>query len=142
MPSFTTQLPNLRVQGPIAKVKIMPSSVTIDELKKNGKEILSIEVTALIDTGASATAISTKVVAGLELMSRGITNIATPSSDSHQTNVYDVSLHLPNNVVAPVVQAIEAPLTSQNIDCLIGRDVLRHSVLIYVGYTNTFTLSF
>jgi hypothetical protein len=30
----------------------------------------------------------------------------------------------------------------QNIQCLIGRDILQHGVLIYIGYSNQFTLSF
>ena len=47
----------------------------------------------------------------------------------------------PNNVVVETV-VIAAPLQGQHIQCLIGRDVLRHGVFIYTGYTETFTLSF
>lgn len=37
---------------------------------------------------------------------------------------------------------IEAPLQGQNIHALIGRDILAHSVFVYIGYTNLFSLSF
>ena len=142
MPSFTIQSPNLRRYGPCCEVNITPSSKTIEVLKNEGQSIPSIKVNALIDTGASGTAISTKVVQQLNLIARGVTTISTPSSEAHPTNVYDIDLHLPNNVMIPNIQAIEATLTTQNIDCLIGRDVLQHSVLIYNGYAKTFTLSF
>jgi hypothetical protein len=46
-----------------------------------------------------------------------------------------------NNVVGEAV-VIEAPLAGQHIQGLIGRDVLAQSVLVYIGYTNQFTVSF
>jgi hypothetical protein len=46
-----------------------------------------------------------------------------------------------NNVVGEGV-VIEAPLAGQHIQGLIGRDVLAQSVLVYIGYTNQFTVSF
>ncbi len=48
----------------------------------------------------------------------------------------------PNGVMVHNAVAIEAPLAGQHIQCLIGRDILQHGVLIYVGYMNQFTLSF
>jgi hypothetical protein len=30
----------------------------------------------------------------------------------------------------------------QNIECLIGRDILENAVLTYIGYINQFTISF
>jgi len=36
---------------------------------------------------------------------------------------------------------VEAPLESQHISCLIGRDVLARGVFIYLGSGNAFTLS-
>lgn len=142
MPSFTIRTPDLKRYGPCCEINITPSSKTVEVLKREGEQVPSIKVVALIDTGASGTAISTKVVQELKLVARGVTTISTPSSDSHPTNVYDVDLFLPNKVGVNNVLAIEATLTTQNIDCLIGRDVLQHGVLIYNGYTGSFTLSF
>ena len=142
MPSFTVQSPALARFGPCCQVDITPSSQTKEVLKQQGKAAPSISVTALIDTGASGTAVSKKVVKGLILVARGVTTISTPSSDAHPTNMYDIDLYLPNKVGVRNVPVIEATLTAQNIDCLIGRDILRAGVLIYNGYTNSFTLSF
>lgn len=55
--------------------------------------------------------------------------------------MYLLRLALPNNVVVETT-AIAAPLQDQHIQCLIGRDVLQHGVFIYIGYANTFSLSF
>jgi hypothetical protein len=33
-------------------------------------------------------------------------------------------------------------LGGQPVQCLIGRDILQHGVLVYIGYANQFTLSF
>jgi hypothetical protein len=52
-----------------------------------------------------------------------------------------VQMILPNQVVFDA-KVIEAPLQGQHIQCLIGRDVLAHGVLIYIGYANQFSLSF
>jgi len=55
---------------------------------------------------------------------------------------YHLSLTFPNGVSVPSIIAVEAPLGGQHIQCLIGRDVLQHGVLTYIGYINQFTLSF
>ena len=54
---------------------------------------------------------------------------------------YSVRLIFPSNVIVEAI-AIEAPLKGQHIQCLIGRDVLAHGILVYTGYINQFSLSF
>ena len=54
---------------------------------------------------------------------------------------YAVRFIFPNNVMAEGT-AIEAPLKGQHIQGLVGRDVLQHGVLVYIGYAGQFTLSF
>ncbi len=95
----------------------------------------------MIDTGATGTVISEDIVQQLKLNPVGITFINTPSSTNVQCYEYLIRLLFPNNVVTESV-VIAAPLQGQHIQCLIGRDILRHGVLVYIGYTNTFTLSF
>lgn len=143
MPSFTTQLPDLHRNGPVCQVRIGVSQPTADLLKQKSQAIPApVEITALIDTGASGTAIKPEVIRQLQLTPRGVTNICTPSSSAHPCNVYDVSLVFPNGVGVPVITVIEVPLEGQVIQGLIGRDVLAHGIFIYSGYTNTFSLSF
>ena len=143
MPSFTSQIPNLKQVGPVCVVKIGMSSVASEVLAAKGEKIPDpVEVTALIDTGAGGTCIKPEIVKTLGLVPRGVTQIATPSTKAHPCDVYDVSLHLANGVTVPTIAVIEAPLEGQNIQCLIGRDVLAYGTPIYIGYANTFSLSF
>ncbi len=71
----------------------------------------------------------------------GITRIHTPSSTNVSCREFAVRLLFPNNVIVETT-VIEAPLQGQHIQALIGRDVLAHGVLIYIGYGNLFSLSF
>jgi len=95
----------------------------------------------MIDTGATGSVIQQGLASRLGLNPVGITQITTPSSANVACHEFLVRLLLPNNVVVDTT-VIEAPLQGQPIQCLIGRDVLAHGVLVYVGYVNLFTLSF
>jgi len=96
---------------------------------------------ALIDTGATRTVVKTGIAAALGLKPVGGIYVNTPSTSRHFCYEYAVRLIFPNRVVVDQV-VIEAPLKDQPIDCLIGRDILRQGVLVYVGPQNSFTLSF
>jgi len=67
--------------------------------------------------------------------------INTLSSTGVLCAQYAVRLIFPNNVGGEAV-VTEAPLAGQHIQGLIGRDVLSQAVLVYIGYTNQFTMSF
>ena len=95
----------------------------------------------MIDTGATSSVIRQGLAAQLGLNPVGVTYITTPSSTNVPCHEYLVRLVFPNNVLFETT-VIEALLQSQNIQCLIGRDVLAHAVLIYIGYGNLFSLSF
>ena len=127
----------------MCQVRIGVSEPAANLLRQQGKSVPTpVEITALIDTGASGTAVKPEVIRQLQLTPRGVTNIATPSSAAHPCNVYDVSLTFANGVAVPIITVIEVPLEGQVVQGLIGRDVLAHGILIYSGYTNTFSLSF
>jgi len=95
----------------------------------------------MIDTGASGSVIQRGLATQLALNPIGLTYISTPSSTNVACYEYAVRLVFPNNVFVEAT-VLEAPLQGQNIQCLIGRDVLAHSVLVYIGYGNLFSLSF
>lgn len=144
MPSFTNQIANLTQVGPIAEVLVGPSQALAKALQVKGSAVPQpIRVTAMVDTGASSTVITPSVVQALGVQPVGVQQMSTPSTQQpvvvHQ---YDVSLHFPNGVTVHGARALEAPLGGQHIQCLIGRDVLQHGVLIYIGYARQFTLSF
>lgn len=142
MPSFTTQLPNLQALGPLVDIRIWVGSPVEDAIKKAGGKIPEpVPAKGMIDTGATGSVVQPALVQQLGLHPIGVVNISTPSSESVPCFQYSVRLIFPNNVIVEAV-AIEAPLKGQQIQCLVGRDVLAHGVLVYTGYINQFTLSF
>ncbi len=113
MPSFTAQLPNLQAVGPITELSLSVGSAVETALRASGAPLPSpVSALGMIDTGASAS-----------VMCQG------------------VAAQLGNKVVFDTT-VLEAPLLGQHIQCLIGRDVLAHGVLVYIGYGNLFSLSF
>jgi len=142
MPSFTTQVPNLMEKGPLVQISLAVGTILEDILKRDSQNIPApLQVSAMIDTGATRTVVRDDMVGQLTLNPVGKVLITTASSTNIQCYEYLVRLLFPNNVIVETV-AIAAPLRGQNIQCLIGRDVLKHGVLIYIGYINAFTLSF
>ena len=95
----------------------------------------------MVDTGATRSVIRQGLAAQLALNPVGVTRITTPSHTNGACYEYQVRLILPNNVTFEGV-FLEASLQGQHIQCLIGRDVLAQAVLVYIGYSNLFSLSF
>ncbi|MCX6272306.1 MAG: retroviral-like aspartic protease family protein [Bacteroidetes bacterium] len=142
MPSFTQRLPNLQQLGPVIEVMLTPSVLFLQTMGISPSATKAIKVLAMIDTGASGTVISQGFAASLGINPVGTTMINTPSSTHVSCYQFDIQLVFPNNVNIASIVVTEAPLKGQHIQCLIGRDVLQHGVLIYTGYDNSFTLSF
>jgi len=140
MPSFTLQLPNLQALGPVVDMSVWVGSPVENALRRAGSPV-PLSARGMIDTGATASVIQPAIASSLGLEPVGRVSISTPSSASVPCYQYVVRLMLPNNVVVETL-AIEAPLQGQQVQCLIGRDVLAHGVLVYTGYVNQFTLSF
>ncbi|MBI3329343.1 MAG: retropepsin-like domain-containing protein, partial [Nitrospinae bacterium] len=100
-----------------------------------------VPAVAMIDTGATSSVMRQGLAAQMGLHPVGVTYINTPSSTNVACYEYLVRLVFPNNVLVETT-VLEAPLQGQHIQCLIGRDVLAHAVLVYIGYGNLFSLSF
>lgn len=144
MPSLTTRLLNLQQTGPLIEVFISPSLALRTVLEKGNKPIPQpIKKMMLIDTGASASAIKTGIAKELGLTPHGTISISTASHKSHVCLTYDIDLIFSiQRVGVQNIRVFETKFEGQNIDGLIGRDVLRLGVLIYNGYDQSFTLSF
>ncbi|HPD19109.1 MAG TPA: hypothetical protein PLF61_05555 [Candidatus Goldiibacteriota bacterium] len=142
MPSFTATIPNLQRSGPIVEVLIMPSRKLIEVLQNRNQQISQpVRVLAMIDTGATSSVVNSKIIQDLGLNPIGTVKINTPSSTGLTCYQYQAGIVFPNNIVVETDELIEVPLQEQNIQCLIGRDVLKFGVLIYNGYTQTITFS-
>ena len=60
-------------------------------------------------------------------------------------NQYDVSIIIPlpkTPFSDQCISVLDAELASFGFKVLIGRDILRHGLLVYDGYTGLYTLSF
>ena len=101
-----------------------------------------MKVLALIDTGASSTAVSHRVIKKLKLVSRGTAQVYTSAKTTEIRNEFDISLEFDTDVHLDVLRILEANLEDHNIDCIIGRDILAHGVFVYDGPHKKFTLSF
>lgn len=103
----------------------------------------------LIDTGASATVLDSKLLQNLGLMPTGSVLVHTPSTGSIPItmNEYDVALGIvmaKDKLLASewTMPIIESDLSVQGIDALIGRDVLARGLMVYNGADGTATLAF
>ncbi len=97
---------------------------------------------ALIDSGATSTCIDETIAQQLNLPAIDVVTIASATHASVQQSVYPIKVEvvgLPIAINAP--RAIGAPLQSQGILVLLGRDVLQHCVLVYNGPAGSFSLS-
>jgi len=142
MPSVTINNTNLEQDGPILDVQFL---ISLNLEKKYIEEKKSIPepvtVKALIDTGATSCVIQEDIPKKLNLQPVGEVNISTPSSKECKCFQYYMRMSIPSHGLIYEGPFIAAPLDGQNVSCLIGRDVLKDSILIYIGNNNQFTLS-
>jgi predicted aspartyl protease len=101
----------------------------------------SVKVLAMIDTGATSTVVRSDIVEKIGISPIGVVKINTPSSVGVECYQYQAAVVFPNNLAIETADLIAAPLQGQHIQCLIGRDILRHGVLIYNGYAQIVTFS-
>ena len=102
----------------------------------------TVAVWALIDTGASSTAVSDRIIKKLKLMPRSMVRVHTSNKKSEIRMEFDVSLEFETGAYLSLLRVIDAHLPAQNIDCLIGRDVLQFGVFTYNGVKKEITLTF
>jgi hypothetical protein len=68
--------------------------------------------------------------------------VNTPSHSGIKAFIYPALISISQGEVNKLVHLVALPLEGQNIQCLIGRDILRNGVFIYDGPQNTITLTF
>ena len=142
MPSFTVRVADIQQIGAVVEVVLMPPMSFLQVTGIKQTEAKATKVLAMIDTGATCTVIRKDIAASLGLSPVGTTLINTPSSTNVTCYQFNISMVFPNNLNLASIVVTEAPLQGQHIQCLIGRDVLKNTILIYTGYDNSFTLSF
>ncbi len=125
---------DLEKNGPVLKTEFnVPSHISIKSQ--------NVIVNSLIDTGASHSIIKSKIPEELGLKPIGEIKINTASCKDYKCYQYFLKLILPEQNVNYECVFTALPLDGQEIDCLIGRDILKDGLLIYIGNINQFTIS-
>ena len=142
MPSVTITSENLEQEGPILDVQFMISLELEKKYRELGKSIPQpIIVKAMTDTGSSACLLQKEIPEKLQLEPIGITKITTPSHEHYECYQYFMRMIIPSHDFFYEGLFVTSVLDGQGISGLIGRDVLKNGILIYIGYMNQFTLS-
>lgn len=146
MPQLTTLLAS---DGPIVEVHVGVSMPRVAALRGAGQPVPNaIKIRALLDTGASCTAIDKRVIQQLNLTPTGTVPVHTPSTGAggHTCNQYDVAIAMVNpqswHIMSWTLPIIETDLSAQNIMGLIGRDLLVGCLLVYNGYEGFISLTY
>jgi len=115
--------------GPIVEVLISQPKIIQDRLLQEGKGISPVKAKALIDTGASITAIRPKIADQLQLRQTGFQKMYSVQDEQDQPVYF-------GNILFPWGGSREIPIVAcplKTLDCLIGRDILQHWHLSYNG---------
>ena len=145
MPTITR---NISPQGPLLDVFLDISQARKNTLTKAGVAIPKpVQVTALIDTGASCTCIEPSVIHSLNITPTGSGVVSTPLTGKNPQicNKYDISvllIHPEINYQIGAIPVMESKVFGKGIHALLGRDVLSKCLFIYNGVNQQYTISF
>ena len=141
MPRLKRDEPLLRRDGPILEVRVEPVLDAQKVMQDDGDEVPSVLLKALIDTGASGTLVQTSVVEGMGLSPFDTALLSTPSTtEPLRRRLYRVRLIF-SKTIAFETNVVEGPLIGQNVQCLIGRDILEEVFFTYDGPNRKFSIS-
>ena len=141
MSSLVTVVEDMRREGPTLTIRAEPVLAVQELLRESGEEIPSVTLTALVDTGASGTLVQSAVFSQVGIEPFSFAYLRTPSTNEpilcgrHRVRI------VLSEVLAFEVDAVNGALTGQNLQCLIGRDILQDVQLAYDGPRNQFTIT-
>ena len=129
--------------GPQVSVQLEVPDALAQQLKATNMPIPPpVKGMALIDTGATMTAVDAGVVAALGVNPIGVVPVGTAGGPAKHP-LYPIKLQLQGiGLVLNFGRVTGAPLSGMNLVALLGRDVLSRMILIYDGPSSEYTLSF
>lgn len=134
----------LQAIGPTVQVELTIPEELAQYFDRQGIPIPSpVGGTALIDTGASITAVDRSIINQLKISPIGMTTVYTPQGSAQQ-ELFPIKLSFVGSPVPIIVnfgQVLGSDLRGQGIFALIGRDVLSSCILIYNGPLSHYSLS-
>jgi len=141
----------LQLAGPVLPVQIEVPVALANQLQSANQTIPNpVSGFALIDTGASMSAVDITVIQQLGVQQVGIANVGTAGGPQKQAT-YPARFAFPGTNIPTIdfSQLLGANLAGQNVPgqqgpliALLGRDILQHFVLVYNGPLGTFTIAF
>ena len=134
----------LLIQGPALQVQIDVPDDLAAVLVRDGKPVPPPQAgTALIDTGASFTAVEEVSLKALGLVPVGTNPIWTPSGPKDHP-IYACKISFPGTPIQPLTfnAVVGCQLQGFGHQALIGRDILQYFLLVYNGVEGTWTLAF
>jgi hypothetical protein len=129
MPLFVVDIGS---PGPLVEVGIRVGSA-YDAIGRGGAPH---SYTALIDTGASCSAISPRVVADVQPQHVGDAALKRPGIVSNTIRVYDIRLKFEGHLSPGRwfdLEAVETAPATPGVDVIIGQDLLLNFTLLYNG---------
>ncbi len=118
------------------KERVLISSVWIGNAFEQTKRI---EAHAIWDTGATSSLVTPQIANALQLLPFQKAKVSTPSG-SHDADVYQINLYLPNKVIVPNIKVLSG--VPANCDMLIGMDVIGLGDFAVSNYGGKTTFSF
>lgn len=131
-------------EGPQVPISIEVTELLREMLNEQKVEIpKAISGIALIDTGATSTAIDNDCAKALNLPIIATQTISTPSHARHEAMVYSQGLiRLTGTPIEfSASRLVGVSLKNQGIKILFGRDFLRHGLLIYHGLNGSISFA-
>ena len=101
---------------------------------------ITIPIRALIDTGATHTAIREDILLELRTIPIGRQSVETAAGQV-VCDQYFVRLAFPDGKYVDDFRVTAIPI-DKTVDCLLGMDILRFGVLVYDGKAGKFSLDF
>ncbi len=129
--------------GAIINVRVEPGAVEEAYLRASGQPIPQpFPTTALIDTGASHTAVDPMILNHLGVIQRGVALVSVPGHANASMPLYDVRVSLGIHRPAFAVQVARIVPATHSVAVLIGRDILKNGTLLFDGQNNAFSFWF
>jgi predicted aspartyl protease len=123
--------------GAIINVRVELGAVEEAYLRAWGQPIPQpFSTTALIDTGASHTAVDPMILNHLGVIQRGVVLVRVPGHANAHMPLYDVRVSLEIHHPAFDVQVAKIVPATHTVAVLIGRDILKNGTLLFDGQNN------
>lgn len=131
------QYGSLKALGPYLTVEVQNATLIQPRRSKTLSLPDPFFVKALVDTGARRTLVNDLVWNKLGLKGHGNERVSGVDGKSISIPISDIRVVLPPGKRIDVQAGMLSKLGSSDWDCIIGRDVLEHVVLLYDGPANT-----